>query len=102
MHIKYVVLTLYEGKCPSCGEYQNSHISPESVDKECSRCKEKKVKDILINGSVIITEIGGNWISGYQIYLSVKGKNYIIEANKFYEVKKDKVMRAEKKLDKYD
>jgi len=92
MHIKYVVVTLYEGKCPSCGEYQNSQISPKCVDDECSMCKERKVKNALINNPVMITEIEGNWIGGYYFYISVKGKNYIIEANKFYEVKKKKGM----------
>ena len=90
MHVKYVVVPIYEGKCPSCEEYQNSQISSKCVDDECSMCKERKVKNALINNPVMITEIEGNWIGGYYIHVSVKGKKYIIEANKFYEVKRKK------------
>ncbi len=86
MHVKYVVVPIYEGKCPSCGEYQNSQISPAHVDDECSMCVQKRIEKELINKEVTITGIEGNFISGFYISLKQKSKKYVIEANKFYEV----------------
>lgn len=68
MRTKYVVTTLYEGKCPLCGEYQCSQLDT-SVDKVCSECKRKVVKDILFDGTLTCLSINGNFIEGFRIKL---------------------------------
>jgi len=86
MKIKHVVVTLYEGHCPICNDYQNSQLSSEYIDKECDRCKHKKVEEALVHKDIVIYSIEGNEIEGYRIYIKSKEKIYRIEAKDFKEI----------------
>lgn len=86
MKVKYFVQTLYEGKCPSCGQYQNGTF-PEWVDKECSKCKHDKVIKALLKKPIIINRIDFEELDGpHRFHIKSGGKKYMIFAKDFQEI----------------
>lgn len=82
MRTKYHVVPVYEGHCPTCKQYQNSHVSSKHVDDECSECKRKKVIKAFAKEGI---KVDGNEIAGFRISVHIGNKTYCIDARDFKE-----------------